>query len=244
MINFCLFLILCVFATTVQATPDPHFIDISSINKNIKVELRYASDWNFVGHPIKGYQDNRCYLSKPAAEALSNVQKYLEPKGLSVLVFDCYRPQRAVNEFMNWSKNFKDQKMKKIFYPDEAKEQLFEKGYIAERSGHSRGSTIDLTLIKFPLSKKSFHEEAIDCRKHKNIEATGQLDMGTSYDCFDSMANTDSPKTTAVAKKNRLLLKETMERHGFKYYPLEWWHFTLKDEPYKEEYFDWVPGKN
>lgn len=233
-INF----ILCQYSF---AAIDSGFVDISNVNKDIKVEMRYSTDWNFVGHTISGYKSNKCFLTKEAADALSKVQKHVQTIGYSLLVFDCYRPQRSVTEFLTWTRDSKDQRMKKIFYPDEPKEKLVVRGYIADRSSHSRGSTVDLTLIKNNReSKESFKEEAVDCRQQKDIENTGQLKMGTSFDCFDKLANTSNPKASAQVKLNRQVLNESMVKFGFVNYPKEWWHFTLKEEPFKDKYFDFV----
>ncbi len=221
-------------------------IDISTINPHIAVEMRYATSWNFLGRPAKGYNANKCLLTKQAAEALSSVQKHVQDFGFSLLLFDCYRPQKAVSDFVTWTKDGEDQPMKNIFYPDEPKENLVERGYIADLSGHSRGSTVDLTLIKTKKSNRTlknaplkFQEKAVDCRKQKNIEETGQLDMGTLHDCFDKTAATADPTVSGLARKNRQILKANMEKFGFVNYPMEWWHFTLKDEPNKDQYFDY-----
>lgn len=139
--------------------------------------------------------------------------------------------------------------MKRIYYPEEPKETLFERGYIARKSGHSRGSTIDLTLIRLSKNKSSnkfaesgltFKEEAVDCREQKNIKATNQLDMGTAFDCFSELSNTANPTISKEAQKNRKTLKDAMEKHGFANYDKEWWHYTLKDEHFKDKYFDFV----
>lgn len=218
----------------------PEFVDVKTLNSQILVEARYTQSWNFIGSPIEGYRSGKCYLSKKAAQALANVQKDLTKEGLSLLVFDCYRPQKAVNHFVRWSKAPQDIKMKTIFYPEEAKETLFNRGYIASRSGHSRGSTVDLTLVRLPLGNRasSFKEDVTDCRITKDIEKTGQLDMGTTFDCFSELSHTESPQVSEKAQKNRQLLKSFMEKHGFKNYSKEWWHYTLADESHKNEYFD------
>ena len=218
-------------------------VDVQSINPDIRVEARYATEWNFVGRPIEGYRAGRCYLTKKAANALSKVQKEVAKQKLSLLVFDCYRPQRAVTQFVSWTKDPTDGKMKSFFYPDEPKDQLIARGYIDAKSGHSRGSTVDLTLVKTSMKHDSskilqYRESGTDCRRPVGIEKTGQLDMGTAYDCFSEVAHTANPTVSAEARKNRELLKAAMERAGFSNYPKEWWHFTLKDEPHKDQYFD------
>lgn len=214
------------------------FADIADVSKGIQVEMRYASDWNFTGRTVPGYEANRCLLTTAAAKALAKVQATVEKQGYSILVFDCYRPQKAVSSFVAWTKDRSDQKMKSLFYPDEPKEKLVARGYIDSLSGHSRGSTVDLTLVKNPKPGASFHEEKSDCRDPQNIEATGQLNMGTAYDCFSRLANTESADVPKAALANRRLLKAAMERAGFVNYPKEWWHYSLRNEPYKDRNFD------
>lgn len=216
--------------------PAEGFVDAATIVRGLQVEMRYLKDWNFLGRPVRGYEANKCFLTNQAAAALAKVQADLSSKGLSLLAFDCYRPQRAVDDFVAWAKDLKDQKMKKLFYPQEPKEKLFEREYIASRSGHSRGSTIDLTLLR--KTGGSYNEFAADCRKPRDITSTGQLDMGTMYDCFDPAASTASLDVGEEARKNRQLLKAAMEKHGFTNYAKEWWHYTLRDEPFKDRYFD------
>lgn len=224
---------------TKNAIP-PEFVDVTTLNSQILVEARYIQSWNFIGSPVEGYKSSKCYLSKAAAQALANVQKDLTKEGLSLLVFDCYRPQKAVNHFVRWSKSPQDIKMKTIFYPEEPKETLFKRGYIASRSGHSRGSTVDLTLVRLPSGERanSFKEDVTDCRVTKGIEKTGQLDMGTTFDCFSELSHTENPEVSEKAQKNRQVLKTFMEKHGFKNYSKEWWHYTLANEPHKNKYFD------
>lgn len=212
------------------------FVDISTMNPKIRVEGRYNSAWNFLGRPVKGYRESRCYLTQKAAAALSAVEKEVEKKGYNLLAFDCYRPQRAVDEFVSWVKTGTDSSTKAFFYPGEDREALIKRGYIDEHSGHSRGSTIDLTLVRADSGLKSFHESYPDCRNPSRVE--GQLDMGTAFDCFSELAYTENSSISPEAKANRALLRDTMEKFGFKNYPKEWWHFVLKDEPYKTQYFD------
>lgn len=155
----------------------------------------------------------KCLLSRPAAEALARASADLGGMGLRFRIYDCYRPQRAVDRFARWAANG-DQKTKPDYYPNIEKSRLFAEGYIAERSGHSRGSTVDLT-----------------------IEG---LDMGGPYDFFDPLSNTADPRPSDAQRANRMFLKLLMEKHGFRPYPLEWWHFTLQGEPYPDAYFDRV----
>lgn len=216
-----------------------NLVNIKDINKNIYVDMRYASEWNFLGRPVNGYKANKCLLTPKAAKALSQVQQYVEQQGYALLVLDCYRPQRAVNDFLDWKEDRANQRMKNIFYPDESKHLLVKKGYLASRSGHSRGSTVDLTLVKRKeVVEPKFKESVTDCRISQNVQLTGQLDMGTTYDCFDSLSNTINSNISPKNQENRLLLKKAMERFGFANYAKEWWHYTLKDETYKDKYFD------
>lgn len=203
-----------VLASAVSASARKYFVDVQEIAPTIKIEARYFSDHNFVGTRINGYQAPKCLLTKEAAGALAKVQEELATKGFSLRVYDCYRPQRAVNHFVRWAKDRNDTKMKKEFYPEVEKANLFRDGYIAEKSGHSRGSTLDLTI--------------------------DGLDMGSPYDFFDSISHTENPKVQGHARINRLLLKQTMEKHGFRNYNQEWWHYTLKDEPFPNRYFNFV----
>lgn len=235
---------LFLFSLSLQAQTQNGFVDISSMDPSIQVEMRYNTDWNFIGRKIVGYDANKCFLSKEAATALIKVQKKLQSQGYSLLVFDCYRPQRAVNDFVYWTRNARDIKMQRVFYVEEPKEYLVNREYIANRSGHSRGSTVDLTIVvSSKVSSKRgmrFREENQDCRYQKNISTTGQLDMGTTFDCFSKRANTANTDISASAQKNRQLLKNIMNKGGFYNYPKEWWHYTLRNEPYPKTFFDFV----
>lgn len=189
-------------------------VDIKTVAPEVIVEMRYFGAHNFVGTRIDGYDAPKCLLTKEAAEALRNVRSDLQPFGLTLHVYDCYRPQAAVDHFARWAADVKDTKMKKEFYPKVDKKDLFKDGYIAMRSGHSRGSTLDLT-----------------------IEG---LDMGTPFDFFSPLSNTLNGEVGAGACANRLLLKTLMEKYGFKGLKEEWWHFTLKKEPHPKAYYNFV----
>lgn len=215
-------LLVCLFCFTSQAWALPEgFVYVDEVVPDAVVELRYNLSHNFVGHPIDGYRGDRAILSRPAAEALANVQADLRPFGLGIKIFDAYRPQRAVDHFMRWAKDLSDTKTKARYYPDTDKRDLFKEGYIAERSGHSRGSTVDLTLVS---------------RSNPRLP----LNMGTPFDFFSVASWPDYPRLAPQQRANRLLLQSLMAKHGFKPYPKEWWHFTLKDEPYPDTYFDFV----
>ncbi|MFA5629895.1 MAG: M15 family metallopeptidase [Porticoccaceae bacterium] len=196
-------------------------VDAATLIPGLVLDIRYTTDFNFVGEAIDGYIKPKCLLTRRAAKALRTVQEALEVDGMGLKIFDCYRPQRAVDHFVRWAADTSDTRMKETFYPSVAKDKLFELGYIAERSGHSRGSTLDVTLVK--VKSASDYEE---------------LDMGTRYDFFDELSHTDNPAASTVARNNRQRLKAVMESHGFVNLPEEWWHYTLRDEPYSDVYFD------
>jgi D-alanyl-D-alanine dipeptidase len=179
--------------------------------------MRYAGSHNFVGRPIEGYQAPRCLLTQSAAAALAEVARDLAPRGLRIKVFDCYRPTRAVTNFVRWARDIGDAAGKAEFYPDVDKRTLFRDGYIASRSRHSRGSTADLTLA----------------------QADGrELDMGTPFDFFSPKSWAADRNISVEARANRVLLATAMRRRGFRPYEKEWWHFTLSHEPFPETFFD------
>lgn len=197
------------------AEPEPGkdaFADVAKLAPGVVLEMRYASEENFTGRPVPGYDAPRCLLTKEAANALTGVQKDLETMGLTLRLYDCYRPQTAVDSFVAWAADENDTLRKADYYPNLPKAELFPRGYIAEKSGHSRGSTIDLTI--------------------------DGIDMGSPYDRFYEISHTVSDLVDAPARANRLLLKLVMEKHGFKNYDQEWWHYTLVGEPYPDTYFD------
>ena len=219
-----------------------NFVSLQEVDPSIQIEMRYFGDHNFVGEQITGYEASKCLLAKPAAIALKKVQEEAKRLGFSLKVYDCYRPQRAVDHFVIWAKNLNDKKMKTEFYPNELKSNLFRKGYIASKSGHSRGSTVDLTLVLIPIPKQPafrIGQKLQDCRAPKDERyQDNSIDMGTGFDCFDPISHTLNTNITSRQHQNRLLLKRLMEKQGFENYPKEWWHYTLKDEPYPNTYFD------
>ena len=193
------------------------FVDAATVVRGLIVEMRYAGSHNFVGRPIEGYQAPRCLLTQAAAEALAAVARDLAARGLVLKVFDCYRPMRAVANFVRWARDLDGTAGKAEFYPEVDKRTLFQDGYISSRSGHSRGSTVDLTLAQ------------ADAR---------ELDMGTPFDFFSPRSWPAAASISAAAKANRALLAAAMRRHGFRPYEKEWWHFTLSAEPFPDSYFD------
>lgn len=205
--------------------------NILDIEPSIRTDIRYAGSNNFVGGPVDGYGAAKCLLSRPAARALADVQRELAAEGLGLLVYDCYRPQRAVDHFVRWAEDTADVSTQAEFYPNVDKSRLFDEGYIAERSGHSRGSTVDLTLVREPASGTDANADG---------GAAEPLDMGTPYDFFDPRSHTESPEISDEQLANRLRLREAMEAGGFQNYTAEWWHYTLREEPYPGSYFDVV----
>ncbi len=189
-------------------------VEIRDLVPDMALDIRYAGSHNFVGVPVDGYDASRCYLLRPVAEALQRVEAGLRERQQRLLVFDCYRPVRAVQHFMRWANDPDDQRNKAEFYPLLGKDALVPQ-YIAEHSGHSRGATLDLTLMQCDA-------DGNDC---------APLDMGTGFDYFGELAHTDSPNATAAQRRNRHLLRDAMQAQGFSNYTDEWWHYTLRPEP-------------
>ena len=194
------------------------FVYLSDIDSTIQSELRYLSNDNFIGKPIDGYKNNCIIVTKETANQLKKIQKKLLKEGLSLKIFDAYRPQQAVNHFVRWAKVLNDTLMKQEYYPDVQKSELFQLGYIASKSGHTRGSTVDLTIV--------------------NLKTKKELDMGSPYDFFGIQSHPFYKNITAKQKQNRLFLRKIMLENGFKPYDNEWWHFTLKKEPFPKTYFN------
>ena len=194
------------------------FTLITDVVPDAILEIRYYSSYNFVGERIDGYMAPVAIMTVKAANALKEVSDELAEKGYRLKIYDAYRPQRAVNHFIRWAENVEDIRMKPYFYPDVPKSELFEREYIMARSGHSRGSTVDLTLLDMKTGK--------------------DLDMGGVFDWFGELSHPDYENITPQQKANRLILREAMLKHGFAPLDSEWWHFTLKNEPYPDTYFD------
>jgi D-alanyl-D-alanine dipeptidase len=218
-------LFLCVISiNVVNASALPSgFVYLRDVALTIVLDMRYTTSENFIGTPIEGYIKPVAIATKEAAIALNNVQTDLQRFGLSLKIYDAYRPQLAVDHFVRWAKDLTDVRKQTEYYPKVSKEVLFQEGYIASKSGHSRGSTFDLTLV------------SID-----NKGAPRELDMGTSFDFFDPKSGSEHTDLTVTQRANRKLLQTVMEKQGFKPYPKEWWHFTLKEEPYPDTYFNFV----
>lgn len=217
-----------------QETRAKGFVYLHEIDPTILVSLRYATDENFVGKPVDGYKSSKVIMTKQAAEALKKVQASVKKDGYSLVVYDAYRPQEAVDHFMRWSAAIDDQIKESQYYPRVNKKDVFDLGYVAKRSGHSRGSTVDLTLIKLgdSLHKIEEHDRVLlDGFTIKYLD-DGTLDMGSSFDLFDVASHYENKVIGEPYTTRRTYLKNIMEKHGFKNYSEEWWHFTLKNEPY------------
>jgi len=212
------FLICCTWSCTSQNKLSKGFDYVHNTIPDIQLELRYFGSDNFIGKPIDGYNKNVAILSIEAIKALKSVQDELRLYNLSIKIFDCYRPQQAVNHFVRWAKQLNDTVNKQKFYPKVKKGHLFEEGYISSKSGHTRGSTIDMTLV--------------------DLDSGEELDMGSPWDFFGPESWVANLELTAQQRANRMLLQTIMRKHGFKYYTKEWWHFTLREEPFPDTYFD------
>ncbi len=194
------------------------FVVLADQVPDIVQEIRYYSTYNFIGDRIDGYEEPCALATREAARALKAVAGEMANVGYCLKVFDAYRPATAVKHFVLWGLNDLDLRMKPFFYPDLEKEDLFSKGYVATKSSHSRGSTIDLTLLDMSSGK--------------------ELDMGSPFDLFSEVSHPDYRGITDEQYANRMLLRNAMLRNGFEPLDCEWWHFTLKDEPFPNTYFD------
>lgn len=215
-----LLILLLGFAWPAPAQIPDGFVDMGEFLADVQIEARYAGHGNFVGEPIDGYEAEKVLLTREAADALLAVQIELRQIGLGLKLFDGYRPQRAVDHFVRWAQDPEDDTMKSVYYPQVDKSDLFEQGYIAEQSGHSRGSAIDLTLV--------------------SLETGEELDMGTRWDYFDPRSAPANQEVSPQHQARRMLLQITMIKHGFEPLAEEWWHFKLIDEPYPDTWFDFV----
>ena len=198
-------------------TKPADIIYLQELIPDIKLEMVYAGTHNFIGDIIDGYKNPVALLSQPAAAALSLIQEELRAFKLSLKIFDAYRPQQAVDHFVRWSEDVSDIRHKEKFYPTLTKPELFSEGYIVKKSSHSRGSTVDLTIVD---------------------NAGNELDMGTPFDFYGPQSWPTYMDLTTTQLSNRLLLRSLMVSHGFTPFATEWWHFTLKNEPYPNTYFN------
>ena len=197
----------------------PDFVSISEVCSEIKIQASYSTADNFTGEVVAGYKAKKALMAKVPALALCRVQKKAALQGLSLKVFDAYRPVKAVSFFLAWARKPETNlQLKELYYPKFTRMELFEAGYIAKQSSHSRGSAIDLTLI--------------------DLKTGRDLDMGSGFDYFDEISNTASSKITESQRVNRMLLKDLMESEGFRNFSQEWWHYSYRPEPYPERSFD------
>ncbi|HMM67010.1 MAG TPA: M15 family metallopeptidase [Dokdonella sp.] len=196
-----------------KTAAEADLVDIRVLVPDIAIDLRYAGTNNFVGRPIDGYAAARCLLRPVAARALAKAERALRKQHLRLKLFDCYRPARAVRQFVEWARDLEDQQTKSRYYPNIDKRALLG-AYIAPVSGHSRGATVDLTL-----------------QQCKDDSHCSPLDMGTAFDFFDPRANTDSAGITPAQRRNRQRLRRAMEQAGFRNYAMEWWHYGYQPEP-------------
>ena len=205
--------------STLHANDLPEgFIYLKEFIPEIEIDVHYYGSNNFLGSRVSGYENPVCIITEPAAHALKQVQAELNTYSLGLKVFDAYRPQIAVDQFIEWADNDKDTKTKDKYYPNIAKHELIPKGYIAVKSSHTRGSTADLTII--------------------DINSKNELDMGTQFDFFSPKSWPSDLSITPAQRANRMLLQQVMLKYGFLPLREEWWHFTLKDEPYPDQYFN------
>ena len=225
----------------ITKTKPTNFVNIKKVIPQIQLDMRYYTNHNFVGSQISGYNASICLLTRAAAKNLVGVESQLLAMGLTLKIYDCYRPQMAVNQFAQWAEQINNTKMQAEFYPTINKANLFNDGYIALKSGHSRGSTIDLTIA--PLNSKipdyNPNDKLVSCTAPlKQRFPENSLDFGTGFDCFSPIAHPDYTQLPAQVLANRLLLKNLMAHAGFKQLDTEWWHFTLINEPYPNTYFN------
>ena len=214
---------LLLFSCQKQQSPAPEydnsdFVRVTDVIPDAILEIRYYSTYNFVGERIDGYEQPIALMTREAADSLKAVNDELKANGYRIKIWDTYRPQRAVNHFIRWAENISDTAMKAVFYPMVEKSVMFERGYIYARSSHSRGSTVDLTLLDAATGK--------------------ELDMGSPFDRFGEESHPDYPCPVYRQSENRKILHNAMVRHGFEGLDSEWWHFTLRNEPYPDTYFD------
>ena len=217
------------------------FVYLRNVDPTIRQDIRYAGSHNFIGRPVAGYKSAECVLTRQAALALRTVQASLAQAKQSLVVWDCYRPTTAVADFLQWTKDLSDNRMKAEFYPRTDKSEFFSLGYLASKSAHSRGSTVDLGIVDLEAAAPTFGagDQLVACTRPKGERfEDGSLDFGTGYDCLDVLAGTQGESLGDTVLKNRQALRERMMAAGFKPYAKEWWHFELTAEPFPDRRFD------
>jgi zinc D-Ala-D-Ala dipeptidase len=244
-------LALCL-ATAARADPLPApYVYLRDIDASIQQDMRYAGRNNFLGRVVPGYEGAECILTRPTADALVRVQQALKPEKLSLKVYDCYRPVQAVRAFEAWAEDVTDTTMRAEFYPDLDKRTLFSLGYISRNSTHSKGNTVDLTIVPLgsdvPVRRDDAPLSACTAPTAAR-SADNSLDFGTAYDCFSTLSHTAHPAVTGAARGNRDMFVARMKDAGFRNYSKEWWHFALpgagtdaQDFPVRAQYTRAVP---
>jgi D-alanyl-D-alanine dipeptidase len=238
-----LFILFLTQAGFSQSSIPDGFVEIREVIPDVILDIRYTTNHNFLGVPVDGYNDKKCYMTREAAEALLKVQEELRKFSLSLKIYDAYRPQRAVDHFVRWAKDLSDTLTKREFYPTLDKSRLFVDGYIAEKSGHSRGSTVDLTVVPIPIPYQPEFDINDQCECYEPADKRfkdNSIDMTTGFDCFHPLSHTENPELNPQQRANRLLLITLMDKYGFRNLAEEWWHFTLRSEPFPDTYFDFV----
>lgn len=238
MLRFLCLMFFYSLSSLIQALPTG-FVYLHDIDPTIIEDMRYATTNNFTGHRVPGYQVGRCILTRQAAIQLSNAQKEANKQGYSFKVYDCYRPKMAVNAFYEWSKTA-DETTKKAFYPREEKNNLFTRQYIALDSKHSRGSTIDLTLVKLGTTQAAHPSSSRCYGKTTHYLNDNSINTGSRFDCFDVSVFPSYQNLSKEQKANRQFLTQLMMRYDFVPSEVEWWHFTLDHEPYPNTYFNFI----
>ena len=197
---------------------DTHgFVSVGEVIPDVLLDIRYFSSFNFIGKRIDGYEEPAAILTREAAQALKEASREAMEQGFRLKIYDAYRPQKAVDHFVRWAKDPEDIRMKAFFYPELEKKEIIPQGYIAEHSGHSRGSTVDLTLFDMATQQ--------------------DVDMGGTFDFFGELSHPDYSGVSEVQHANRMLLQSLMVKHGFRPLETEWWHFILDNEPWPDTYF-------
>lgn len=225
-----------------QSTLPEGFVFLSDVDPTIIENVRYATDENFLGRVVPGYNTKRIVVTKAAANALKAAHEDLKKQGYTLVVYDAYRPQRSVDAFVKWAEDMNDLAVKSKYYPTIDKKDLFKLDYIAAKSSHTRGSTFDLTIIKTGHALKNINQSQRTLISGETIPFLDDntIDMGSSFDLFHPASHHDSPLVDKKYTQMRNVLRDMMKKHGFKEYKEEWWHYTLMNEPYPDTYFDFV----
>ena len=216
------------------------FVYLRDVAPSISQVMSYATSDNFTGQIVPGYTSRSCVLTRPAADALKSVEGHLNQNGYGLVLFDCYRPQRSVAFFGRWAAAPVSREDRTFYFPEVDKKDLIKKGYIAARSSHSRGSTVDVGLRELKGNGDVTSMIARCDQSERQPVIGAQVNMGTTFDCFSPRSATHSTEVSLMAQRHRKILLRAMNKYGFANYAAEWWHFTLQAEPFKSTYFDFV----